>query len=123
MKEEWICSRFCCKFGGKECDINFQTIEFGFWRAENGKNTIFKQFSKLKSGVTTVEDAQDVKSTSSSKTDENVDRVKELFFEVRKISILVVANRMGISFGSVQSIWKDKAMCCLGFTYVPCLLS
>lgn len=88
------------------------------------KNTIFKWFSKLKSGVTTVEDVQDMKCTSTSKTDENVNQVKELLFKVRKISILVVANRLGISFGSVQRILKDTlTMCCLGFTFVSCLLS
>jgi len=37
-------------------------------------------FSSWKSGVTTVEDAQDVKCTSPNKRDENVDPMKELLF-------------------------------------------
>jgi hypothetical protein len=125
LKEEYICIRFCCKLGGKECYINFQNIECGFWRAENEKNTsFFKWFSKLKTGVTTVEDAQDVKCISHSKIDEIVDPLKELPFEVIKISNLDVVNGLGISFGSVQSILKYiLPMYCLAFTFVPCLLS
>jgi len=82
-----------------------------------GRTQVFKWFSKLKSGVTTVEDAQNVKRISTSKRDENVDPVKELPFEVIKISILDVVNMLGISFGSVQSILTYLPMYCLAFTF------
>jgi len=86
--------------------------------------TQFKWFSKLKSGVTTVEGAQDVKCVSTSKRDENMDPMKQLLFYVIKISILDVVNRLGISFGSFQSILRySLPMYCLSFTFVPCLLS
>lgn len=82
-----------------------------------GRTQVFKWFSKLKSSVTTVEDVQNVKRISTSKRDENVDPVKELPFEVIKISILDVVNMLGISFGSVQSILTyDLPMYCLAFT-------
>lgn len=60
-----------------------------------GRTQVFKLFSKLKSGVTTVEDAQDMKCISASKSDKSVDPMKELLFEVIKIAILGV-NRLGI---------------------------
>lgn len=89
-----------------------------------GRTLVFKWFSELKSSVTTVEDAQDMKCISTSKRDENVDPVKELLFEVLKISIFDVVNRLGISFVSVQSILRyNLPMYCLAFTFVPHLLS
>jgi len=51
-----------------------------FGEQKMGRTQVFKWFFKLKSGVTTVEDAQDVKCTSTNKRDENVDPMKELLF-------------------------------------------
>jgi hypothetical protein len=45
---------------------------------------------------------------STSKTDENVDKVKGLFHKNRRITICEVADMLGISFGSVQRIQKDN---------------
>jgi hypothetical protein len=72
------------------------------------RTQVFEWFSKCKRGVTTVEDGKDLKCTSVSKTNENVDQVKELLLEVRKVTIINVANRLELSFGSVQSILKDN---------------
>jgi len=66
-----------------------------FGEQKMGRTQVFKWFSKLKSGVTTVEDAHDMKCLSPSKRDENVDPMKELLFEIIKISILDVVNRLG----------------------------
>jgi hypothetical protein len=89
-----------------------------------GRTQVFEWFSKFKSDVTTVEDTKDLKCASASKTDEYVDQGKELLLEVRKITIINVTNRLGISFGSVQSILQDNlTMCWLAFICVPCLLS
>jgi hypothetical protein len=52
-----------------------------FGEQKMGRTQVFKWFSKLKSGVTTAEDDQDVKCKSTSRRDENVDYVKELLFE------------------------------------------
>ena len=47
-----------------------------------------------------------------------MDPVKELLFEVIKISILDVVNMLGISFGSVQSILTyDLPMYCLAVAF------
>jgi hypothetical protein len=43
-----------------------------------------------------------------SKADKNVDWVKELVHENSRITICEVANMLGISYGSVQSILKDN---------------
>ena len=42
------------------------------------------------------------------KTDLNVDQVKEQILENRRITIHEVASLVGISFGPIQSILKDK---------------
>jgi hypothetical protein len=51
-----------------------------------------------------VEDAERLGRPSASKTDENVMRMKELFHENWRLMIPELANGVGISFGSRQSI-------------------
>ena len=42
-----------------------------------------------------------------SKTDENIEAVKKMSFDNRRITIREVANDVGISFGSCQAILTD----------------
>jgi hypothetical protein len=69
-----------------------------------GRTQVSERFSKLKSGVTSVEDPECSGCLSKSKTDENVDRVKELVHENIRITTREVANMLEISFWLVQSI-------------------
>jgi hypothetical protein len=58
-----------------------------------------------------------------SKTDENVDHVKEFIIGNRRTMICEVADKFGILFGSVQSILKDNLnMYQIATKFVPRLL-
>jgi hypothetical protein len=60
----------------------------------------------------------------TSKTDENVDQVKELVYKNRRITIHDIANMLGVSFGSVQSFLIDSLnMHWLAVKFMPSLLS
>jgi hypothetical protein len=60
-------------------------------------------FSRSKTCVTSLEDAECLGHPSVGKTDESVYQVKECNLKNRRITICEVANMSGISFGSVQS--------------------
>jgi hypothetical protein len=65
-----------CKVGGK-CYTKFCNVESSFWRADNGQNTVFEWFSKFECDVISVEDAEYLRYSSSSKIDENRDQKKK----------------------------------------------
>jgi DNA-binding transcriptional regulator GbsR (MarR family) len=58
--------------------------------------------------LTSVKDADHSGHPLTSKTDENVDKVKDLVLENRRITIHEVANILGISVGSVHTSLKDS---------------
>ena len=58
------------------------------------------------------------------KTDENVDQVRELFRENKRIAIHEVGNILGVSFGTVRRILKDNlSMHQIAAKFASCLLS
>jgi len=74
-------------------------------------NTCYRLLSKFKSSLTTVKDADHSGHPLTSKTGENVDKVKDLVLEHRRITIHEVANILGISVGSVHTSLQDNLKC------------
>ncbi|PSN32414.1 hypothetical protein C0J52_17540 [Blattella germanica] len=72
-----------------------------------GKSQAFEWFSKFKRGVTSVHDAGCSGQPTSSKTQENVDRVREIVLNDRRFTIREISDALGLSFGSVQNILTD----------------
>jgi hypothetical protein len=105
LKEQCVCIELYFKLVRNAVEI-FQVLKISLWNTVNGNNIVFEWFSKFRSGVTSVENAKHLGCPSMSKTDENVDQVKKLVLENRKIVICEGANVLGIRSGSVQSIWK-----------------
>jgi hypothetical protein len=68
----------------------------------------FTAFSMFKSGVTFAEEAEYAGQLSKSQTDQNVNKVRELIFRNRIITLHDISNMLRISSGSVQSILRDK---------------
>jgi hypothetical protein len=58
--------------------------------------------------VIAVQNAEHLVCPSTSKRDKHLDRVKKLVLRNRRITMCKVANMVGISFGSAQSILKDN---------------
>ena len=58
--------------------------------------------------MTSVEDSECMGYPLMSKIDHSVDQVKVLVLENRRITVRDVANMLCISFGSAESILKDR---------------
>lgn len=78
----------------------------------------------LRSSVTSLQDAECSGCTLARKRAENVDQLRELFRENRRIAIHEVGNILGISFGTVQRILKDNlSVHQIAVKFTSCLLS
>jgi hypothetical protein len=80
--------------------------------------------SKFKSSLISVKDADHSGDPLTSQTGENVDKVKDLVLENRRITIHEVANILGISVGSVHTSLKDNLnMYHIAMKFVSCTCS
>ncbi|XP_018401191.1 PREDICTED: uncharacterized protein LOC108778481 [Cyphomyrmex costatus] len=68
---------------------------------------VYQWYERFKSGREAVEDDTRPGRPSTSKTDENVDEIRQLLIENRKLTIREIAETTNISFGSVQSILRE----------------
>jgi hypothetical protein len=86
----------------------FREFKVAYIEQPVGRTQVFDWFSKFKGSRTYAEDSECLEYLVMSKTDDLVDWVKELVvrnkFPVRE----VVEMSLGIWFGSVQNILKDK---------------
>ncbi|XP_018405256.1 PREDICTED: putative uncharacterized protein FLJ37770 [Cyphomyrmex costatus] len=71
------------------------------------KTQVYQWYERFKSGREAVEDDARPGRPSTSKTDENVDEIRQLLIENRKLTIREIAETTNISFGSVQSILRE----------------
>lgn len=79
-------------------------VESGFLRADSGNNVSLYVIFMFLSSVTSFEDAEYLGHSLTSKTDENVDQLKEFALENRRSTVSEVVNILIILFGSVHSI-------------------
>ncbi|PSN53698.1 hypothetical protein C0J52_02226 [Blattella germanica] len=108
-EEQRTCIKFCFKFG-KTATETYQMLRTAYGEESVGKSLAFESFSKFKRGVT--------------KPQENVDRVREIVLNDKRITIQEISDALGLSFGSVQNISTDDLnMRRIAAKFVPCLLS
>jgi hypothetical protein len=93
------------------------------WRADSGKNTTSFLIFQVQNWWEFCKISQSTACPLTSKTDENVDRVKQLVLRQR-IAIHDVAGMLRVLFGLVKSILKDDLKVCRAATkFKPHLLS
>jgi hypothetical protein len=103
---------------------NIQNVENYVLESRQQKERIYEWFLNLKSSVTSVDDAECSGHPSVHKTDENVNRLKELLHENRRITVCEVAKMLGISYELVQIILNGSPyMCRIVAKFMLCLLS
>jgi [histone H3]-lysine36 N-dimethyltransferase SETMAR len=86
--------------------------------------TVYKWYERFKSGNESVEDEQRSGRPSTSKTDENVQKVSKLIRSNRRLTIRELTEELNISYGSVQSILTDNLqMRRVSAKFVPRLLT
>jgi hypothetical protein len=80
--------------------------------------------SKFRSSLTSVKATDHSGHPLTSKTGENVDKVKDVVLENRRITIYEVANILGISVGSAHTSLKDSQnMHHIAMKFVSCTCS
>ncbi|KAF2879594.1 hypothetical protein ILUMI_26576, partial [Ignelater luminosus] len=67
--------------------------------------TVYKYYERFESGNVSVEEEQ---RSSTSKTDENVQKIAKMVHANRRLTIRELADELNISYGSVQSILTDN---------------
>jgi hypothetical protein len=75
-------------------------------RYQKGNKFWTKQFSKFKSGVTSTEDDVSLGCTLTSKTGEDMDKLKKSVLKNRHITIHEAANMLKTSFGKFRAFCK-----------------
>ncbi|XP_029174521.1 uncharacterized protein LOC114943111 [Nylanderia fulva] len=88
------------------------TVAYG--ESTLSKKNVYKWYKLFQEGLENVNDEPRSGRPSTSKTDENVQEVKEIVLKNRRITIREIADDLNISFGSCQSILTDV----LGMTRV-----
>jgi len=66
--------------------------------------TVYRWFERFRNGCESVEDEERSGRPSTSKTQENFERVSEMIRSNRRLSIREISEDLNISYGSVQNI-------------------
>ncbi|KAG5323715.1 MOS1T transposase, partial [Acromyrmex heyeri] len=103
--EQRTCIKFCCKNEIK-CSDTLKMLQKCYGDDTLSKTQMYQWYERFKSGREAVEDDAPGR-PSTSKTDENVDEIRQLLIENRKLTIREIAETTNISFGSVQSILRE----------------
>jgi hypothetical protein len=89
-----------------------------------GRTQCVERFSRFKAGRTSVEDDERSGRPSTSKTEANIEKVRQAVHEDRRQSIQDIASSVGISYGSCQSILTENLnMRRVAEKFVPRLLT
>lgn len=103
--EQRTCIKFCCK-NEITCSDTLKMLQKCYGDDTLSKTQVYQWYERFKSGREAVEDDARPGRPSTSKTDENVDEIRQLLIENRKLTIREIAETTNISFGSVQSILR-----------------
>ena len=88
------------------------------------KTRVYEWYKRFQDGREDVEDDERPARPSTSRTDENVEKVKEMVMNDRRITIREVADAVGISIGSCHEIFSNVlGMKRVAAKFVPKLLN
>ena len=66
--------------------------------------TVYKWFERFRNGCESFEDEERSGRLSTSKTQENVERVSEMIRSNRRLTIMEISEDLSVYYGSVQNI-------------------
>jgi len=82
-------------------------LNIAFGESAMSKTRVYEWYKRFQEGREDVEDDERLGRPSTSTTDENVEKVKEMIMSDRRIIIREVADDVGISIGSCHEIFSD----------------
>lgn len=114
--------KFCFKLQ-KSAKETHEMLKLVYGDAAVTRKTVYKWFERFRGGCESVEDERSGR-PSTSKTQENVERVSEIIRSNRQLTIREISEDLNISYGSVQSILTtDLNMRQVTAKFVPPILT
>ena len=121
--EQRICLRFCFRLGKTETEAR-EMLQKAFKEEALSPTQAFEWFARFKRGEMSIEDHPYSGRPPTSRTDENVDKIREKINEDRRYTIDEISEATGVSWSSCQRILTvDLNMRRVAAKFVPRLLS
>ena len=121
--DQRICIKFCVK-NEINCNKVCEILSKAYGESAMSKTRIYEWYKRFQHGRKEVEDNDCPGRPSTSTTDENVEKVKEMVMYDRRITIREVADDVGISIGSCHEIFSNVlGMKRVAEKFVPKLLN
>ena len=121
--EQRACIKFCVELG-KSATETLDMLRQAFHDHALGRTQVFEWHARFKSGRESIEDDLRSGRPITSKTPENIAKVKELILEDRRQTIHELSTLVGIGYGVCQEILtEDLNMRRIAAKFVPRLLT
>ena len=103
LSEQRASVKFCFLLG-KSAAETAAMLQAAYKHAVMSKTRVYEWFSRFKSGQTSLEDGPRSGRPSTSRTDENIAKIKELVMEDRRRTIAELVYLPGVSWSSCRSV-------------------
>lgn len=107
MKDQRICIKFCVKNEIKRSAV-LEMLQKAYGDGAMRKTAVYEWYTRFQEGREEVDDDGRPGRPSTSKTDENIDKVKDIVLQNRRITIREVAEELNISYGSCEDIINNN---------------
>ena len=104
--DQRICIKFCVKNEIK-CNKVCEMLTKAYGESAMSKTRVYEWYKRFQDGREDVEDDERLRRPTTPTTDENVEKVKEMVINDRRITIREVADDVGISIGSCHEIFSN----------------
>ena len=98
--DQRICIKFCVKNEIVKCNKVWTMLTKAYSESAMSKTRVYEWYKCFQDGREDIEDDERPGRPSTSTTDENVEKVKEMVMNDLRITIREVADDVGISIGS-----------------------
>jgi len=107
--EQSINMKFCFKLQ-KSAKQTYEMFKLVYGDAALNMKTVYMWFERFRNGCESVEGEERSGRPSTSKTQENVERVSEMIRSNRRLTIRETSGDLNIPYGSVQNILTTNLM-------------
>lgn len=104
--EQRSCIKFCLR-NEFSCADTLRMLRKAFGDQTMSEKNVYKWYNEFKAGRERVEDEPRSGRPSTSTDEGHVQKIKDLVFKNRRLTIKDLADNVGISFGSTQTILHD----------------
>ena len=101
--EQWVCLKFCVS-NGITASESLKMLQKWFRESTLSKTQVFEWHKAFSEGREVVENLPHASYPSTSVNDDDIEKVKEIVLENRRIGIREVADALNISYGSTPHI-------------------